>query len=75
MTELTILTCIGGISHDVNIQLDLETYFKLFFWPGLYSTVGTPSYMETCFHYKQVHWQPSLSLCGKNNQHSKNIAR
>ena len=35
-------------------QLDLEIFFKLFFWPALYSTCGTPAYFETCFQYKQV---------------------
>ena len=35
-------------------QLDLEILFKTFFWPGLYSTLGTLSYIQTCFSYKQV---------------------
>ena len=34
-------------------QLDLEILFKTFFWPGLYSTLGTLSYIQTCFSYKQ----------------------
>ena len=37
------------------VQLDLEIYFQLFFWPALYATPGTSAYMETRFQYKQVY--------------------